>query len=308
LSSEIRNPQSAIRNPLCALLAAMRPEQWTKNLLVLAALVFARRFLGPEAVGSVCLSLAAFALFCAASSAAYLLNDVCDAASDRAHPLKRLRPVASGALPARRAALAAGLLALIAVGGALLLAWRLALVLVAYLALQVVYSLALKHAVILDVLSIAASFVLRAWAGALVLGVEFSHWLFICAALLALFLALAKRRHELVEVGEALNHRPILAEYSPRLLDQMIAVVASSTLMGYVLYTIDAQTVEKFHTDNLKYTIPFVLYGIFRYLYLVYSKSGGGNPSRHLLTDKPLLLDVLLYALVSAWIVWRWGG
>jgi len=285
----------------------MRPEQWTKNLLVLAALVFARRFYGPEAVESVLLSLAAFGLFCMASGAAYLLNDVCDASSDRAHPLKRLRPVASGALPVRSALLAAGLLAAAAVGGAWLLAWRLAAALGAYLALQVAYTLALKHAVILDVLCIAASFVLRAWAGALVLGVEFSHWLFICAALLALFLALAKRRHELVEVGDALNHRPILAEYSPQLLDQMIAVVTASTLMGYALYTIDAETVKKFQTDNLKYTIPFVLYGIFRYLYLVYSKSGGGNPSRHLLTDRPLLINVFLYALVSGWIIWQWG-
>lgn len=287
-----------------ALAIALRPHQWTKNLLVLAALVFARRFLE---LPLVLRGLAALALFCAASSAAYLLNDVWDAAADRAHPLKRLRPVASGALPAGLALWVAGLLGAAALAGSVPLGWPLLLTVAAYLALQVGYTLALKHVVIIDVLCIAASFVLRAGAGALVIGVEFSHWLLICAAFLALFLALAKRRHELVEVADAPNHRPSLADYSPQMLDQMIAVVTASTLMAYALYTIDAGTVAKFHTDNLKYTIPFVLYGIFRYLYLVYSQRGGGSPSHHLLTDKPLLCNVFLYALVSAWIIWRWG-
>lgn len=294
--------------PWLALAAAVRPHQWTKNLLVFAALLFARKFLGPGAERFILLSVAAFALFCAASSASYLLNDVCDAERDRAHPLKRLRPVASGALPARVALLAAGALAGGAVGGGFALGVPLGLTVVAYLALQVAYSLALKHVVILDVLCIAASFVLRAGAGALAIGVEFSHWLLICAALLALFLALAKRRHELVEVANASNHRLSLADYSPQMLDQMIAVVTASTLMAYALYTIDRETVAKFGTDNLKYTLPFVLYGIFRYLYLVYSKREGGSPARHLLTDRPLLLTVFLYAVASAWIIWRWGG
>lgn len=291
-----------------ALVIAMRPHQWTKNLLLFAALVFAKRFIGPDAGRSILLSVAAFAAFCLASSASYLLNDVVDAEADRRHPLKRFRPVASGALPAALALAVAAVLAAVAVGGGALLGATFALAVLAYLVLQVGYSLALKHVVIMDVLCIAASFVLRAWAGAVAIEAEFSHWLFICAALLALFLALAKRRHELVEVQDALNHRPSLAEYSPQMLDQMIAVVTASTLMAYILYTIDAETVRKFHTDNLIYTIPFVLYGIFRYLYLVYSKRGGGSPSRHLLTDKPLLLAVFLYALASAWIVWRWGA
>lgn len=288
-----------------ALVSAMRPHQWTKNLLVLAALVFARKFLD---VPLVLLSLAAFAVFCAASSASYLLNDVVDAEADRNHLLKRRRPVASGALPAAVALAVSAILAGAAVACGFLLGVTFGLTVVAYLVLQIAYSLLLKHVVIIDVLCISASFVLRADAGAQVLNVEFSNWLMICAALLALFLALAKRRHEIVEVEDALNHRRSLADYSPQMLDQMIAVVTASTLMAYTLYTIDTRTVEKFHTTNLKFTIPFVLYGIFRYLYLVYSKRGGGSPSRHLLTDKPLLANVLLYAAVSAWIIWRWSG
>jgi len=291
-----------------ALVSAMRPHQWTKNLLVFAALLFARKFVGPGAQECVLLSVAAFALFCAASSASYLLNDVADAARDRAHPLKRQRPVASGALPVPMALAAAGALGLVAVGGGFAVGVPLGLVVVGYLALQLGYSLVLKHVVILDVLCIAASFVLRAGAGAAAIEVEFSSWLMVCAALLALFLALAKRRHELLEVANATEHRLSLAEYSPQMLDQMIAVVTASTLMAYALYTIDPRTIAKFHTDNLKYTIPFVLYGIFRYLYLVYSKRGGGSPSRHLLADKPLLLDVVLYAIACAWIVWKWGA
>ena len=288
-----------------ALAVAVRPDQWTKNLLVFAALVFAKRFLDPS---SILLSLAAFALFCAASSATYLLNDVCDAESDRRHPTKRYRPVASGALPAGAALLFAAILGTVAVAGGLALRVPFGLTVVAYLVLQVGYSLLLKDVVILDVLCISASFVLRAGAGAEVLDVEFSSWLMICAALLALFLAVAKRRYELVELDDAVTHRPSLAQYTPKMLDQMIAVVTAATLMAYTLYTIDAKTVAKFGTDNLKYTIPFVLYGIFRYLYLVYSRHEGGDPSRHLLTDKPLLLDVFLFGLASAWIIWHWSG
>jgi len=283
----------------------MRPHQWTKNLLVFAALVFAQRLGHP---GDIVRAAAAFLLFCAASSATYLFNDVCDAESDREHPIKRRRPIASGALPARTALLAATALGLTAVVGGLALRLPMAGVVAAYLALQLGYSLFLKHVVIVDVLCIALSFVLRAGAGAAALDVEFSSWLMICTALLALFLALAKRRHELLLTDDPHNHRRSLAEYSPQMLDQMIAVVTASTLVVYCLYTMAAETVAKFGTDNLKYTIPFVLYGIFRYLYIVYSKEGGGSPSRHLLTDRPLLVNMFLYAAVSACIVSRWLG
>ena len=288
-----------------ALLAAMRPHQWTKNLLVFAALVFAQRL---TYGGDVLRAAVAFLCFCAASSATYLFNDVCDAENDRRHPLKQHRPVASGALPAQVALLAALVLGVVAVGGALALRLPVGGIVAGYLALQLGYSLLLKHVVIVDVLCIAASFVLRAGAGAAAVEVEFSSWLLICTALLALFLALAKRRHELLLVENAHNHRRSLADYSPQMLDQMIAVVTASTLVAYCIYTIWPETVAKFGTDGLKYTIPFVLYGIFRYLYIVYSKEGGGSPSRHLLTDRPLLVAIFLYALVSAAIVLRWLG
>jgi len=279
-TSSLRRPGAPVlwsAAALRALLAAMRPHQWTKNLLVFAALVFAQRL---TYGGDVLRAAVAFLCFCAASSATYLFNDVCDAENDRRHPLKRHRPVASGALPARMALLAALALGVVAVGGALALRLPVGGIVAGYLALQLGYSLLLKHVVIVDVLCIAASFVLRAGAGAAAVEVEFSSWLLICTALLALFLALAKRRHELLLVENAHNHRRSLADYSPQMLDQMIAVVTASTLVAYCIYTIWPETVAKFGTDSLKYTIPFVLYGIFRYLYIV-SAARGHLPLRH---------------------------
>jgi 4-hydroxybenzoate polyprenyltransferase len=290
------------RGLIPALVVGMRPHQWTKNLAVFAALVFAQKLGDPYAVLRASL---AFLFFCGASSACYLFNDVVDAERDRSHPTKCRRPVASGELPAQAALLASAVLAGIAIAGGVGLRLRFGGIVAVYLVLQLGYSLLLKHVVILDVLCIAASFVLRADAGAVVLRVPFSSWLMFCAGLLALFLALAKRRHEIVQVEDAVNHRRSLADYTPQMLDQMISVVTASTLVTYCIYTVWPTTVEKFGTDGLKYTIPFVLYGVFRYLYLVYSKDGGGSPSRHLLTDKPLLLDIFLYAVVSAWIVSR---
>jgi len=290
------------RTQFRALLACLRPEQWTKNLLVFAALIFAQKLL---VVGLVLRAVAAFVVFCAASSACYLVNDVLDAPRDRSHPAKCRRPVASGELPATVALVAAAALAIAAMVGGLVLSVRFGGVVAAYLVLQIAYSLFLKHEVILDVLCIAAGFLLRASGGAVVIEVEISNWLVICAGLLSLFLALAKRRHELLQLEGAVNHRRALAEYSPQLLDQMIAVVTASTLVAYSLYTMAPETVTKFGHDHLKLTIPFVLFGIFRYLYLVYSKEQGGSPSQHLLTDRPLLIDVFLFAVVSAWIVSR---
>lgn len=286
-----------------ALLAAVRPHQWTKNLLVFAALVFAVKIGDPAAV---LLAVGAFACFCAASSASYLFNDVIDVEADRNHPAKCRRPVARGALPVRAALLWSALLAVGAVGAAAALRPAFGAVVGGYLVLQLVYTAALKHEVILDVLCIAASFLLRAYGGGVVIAVPISTWLMVCTGLLALFLALAKRRHELLQVEDAANHRRSLAEYSPQMLDQMIAVVTSSTLVAYALYTMWPETVQKFGTDKLALTIPFVLYGVFRYLYLVYSKDGGGSPSRHLLTDKPLLIDIVLYAAVTVCIISRW--
>ena len=275
--------------------ASIRPEQWTKNLFVFAGLLFGMRLTDS---GAVLLSVATFAIFCALSGAVYLFNDVSDRETDQAHPLKRMRPIASGQLSTRIALLAAACLGLGAIEAAYAISPRLAAVSGAYLTLLLLYSAALKHVVILDVLAIAAGFVLRAVAGAVAVAVPISHWLLLCTTLLALFLALSKRRHELTLLAEgAAGHRPILGEYSPYLLDQMIGVVTASTLMAYSFYAISPETAEKFGTVRLGLTIPFVLYGIFRYLYLVHQKRGGGSPAALLLTDRPLLGCVALWGL-----------
>ena len=289
-----------------SLVLSLRPSQWTKNLIVFAALMFGRPeghgLLDPRAVAQ---SLAAFAIFCCLSGVVYLVNDVADRDADRRHPLKRHRPIASGAVPPGIAIGAALLLAVVALSAAWLLRPSFALVAVAYVALLASYSGGLKHVVIIDVLTIAIGFVLRAVAGAVAIDVPISHWLLIMTILLALFLALSKRRHELVLLAAgATGHRPILEEYSPYLLDQMISVVTASTLVSYVIYTVSPETVQKFHTNSLGLTLVFPLYGIFRYLYLVHQKEGGGNPSDMLLTDRPLLACVAVWAIAVAIIIY----
>jgi len=278
------------------LLASLRPAQWTKNLLVFAGLIFSQGFLEPGLIGRVVL---AFLVFCVLSGSMYLVNDVLDAERDRSHPQKRHRPVASGRLrPGVAMAAGVGLLVL-ACAAAFALSLRFGIVALSYAALLTAYSAGLKHVVILDALIIAAGFVLRALAGVVVIDAEFSHWLLLCTILLALFLTFGKRRHEILLLeGGAADHRPILEEYSPQFLDQMIAVVTASTLMAYALYTISPETAAKLGTTQLPLTIPFVLYGIFRYLYLLYRHDLGGNPSEHLLTDRALLIDVALWAAV----------
>jgi 4-hydroxybenzoate polyprenyltransferase len=273
---------------------SLRPRQWTKNLFVFAGLIFSQSLGQPAAVGRVVL---AFVLFCALSGGVYLVNDVVDAERDRSHPQKRHRPVAAGRLdPGRALGIGGGLLVL-ACAAAFALSIRFGLVAVAYAGLLGLYSAGLKHVVILDALIIAAGFVLRALGGVVVIEAEFSRWLLLCTILLSLFLTFGKRRHELLVLeGNALDHRPSLSEYSPELLDQMIAVVTASTLMAYALYTVAPETAEKLGTSHLPLTIPFVLYGIFRYLYLLYRRDLGGDPSEHLLTDRALLLDVGLWA------------
>lgn len=273
----------------------MRPEQWTKNLFVFAGVLFGQRLQDPA---SVLAAMAAFAIFCGLSGGVYLCNDVADRESDRAHPLKRHRAVASGELKASTAVGVAILLFVASLGGAALISWPLALVSLAYAALLTLYSLVVKHVVILDVLTIAAGFVLRAAAGAIAVKVPISEWLLVCTTLLALFLALSKRRHELTLLTSgASGHRPILQEYTTHLLDQMIGVVTASTLVAYCFYAISADTAAKLGTTRLGVTIPFVLYGIFRYLYLVHHRQEGGSPSTLLLSDRPLLLCVGLWSL-----------
>jgi 4-hydroxybenzoate polyprenyltransferase len=276
-----------------AVVEALRPRQWTKNLLLFAGLVFAAKIGDAtrwlEAVG-------AFASYCAASSAAYLVNDVRDADNDRAHPTKRLRPIASGRLSSSTALWVATALAIAALAGASALGpWSIAFM-GGFLALQGVYSAGLKHVVLIDVLAIGGLFVIRAAAGAEAIDVRISPWLLVCTALLALFLALAKRRAELVLVGaESTPGRPVLEGYSLALVDQLVTVVAASTVIAYSLYTFTARD-----SNAMMATIPFVLYGVFRYLLLLHRRDLGEEPENVLLTDPPLLATVAAWGVTCA--------
>jgi 4-hydroxybenzoate polyprenyltransferase len=281
------------RPVLWSLVLALRPRQWTKNLILFAALIFGERLLDPD---SVLRASVAFIVFCLLSGIVYIVNDYKDRDADRIHPTKSRRPIASGDLPGGPALAFAAGLSVVALGMAFALSTPFGAVGATYLVLLVLYSVWLKHLVIMDALTLALGFVLRAWGGAVAIGVVMSHWLLLLTLLGALFLALSKRRAELVGLaGDATHHRPILAEYTPHLLDQMVSVVTASTLLAYALYTIDAETVARFGTDRLVWTLPFPLYGIFRYLYLVHRKDGGGNPSEILLSDRPLLTCVALW-------------
>jgi 4-hydroxybenzoate polyprenyltransferase len=289
-----------------AILVSLRPHQWTKNLVVFAALGFSKHLFE---VGPLLRATFAFALFCGLSGAVYLLNDLADLERDRLHPSKRLRPLASGALAPRTAVMVAAILASGCLALAFVLGRPFAATAFVYLGLNLLYSFKLKEVVIVDVLCVSLGFVVRAVAGAVALGVAISDWLLICTLLLALFLTISKRRHELTSLNqEASAHRKILAEYSPYLLDQMINVVTASLLSAYAFYTTAAETREKFQTDRLAWTIPFVLYGIFRYLYLVHQKEKGGSPSDVLLTDRPLLAAVALWAVAIVIIIYTAGG
>lgn len=283
---------------------SLRPRQWVKNLFVLAGVIFSQNLFTPLLLPA----LAAFALFCALSGGVYLINDVADYDKDRLHPAKRHRPVASGTLP-RMAALWTGAgIILGSLALAFLLSGAFGWVAAGYVVLLVAYSAGLKRVVIVDALTVAVGFVLRAIAGAVVIDVEISGWLLICTILLALFLALGKRRHELLTLEEeAAAHRPILADYSAGLLDQMIAVVTASTVTAYALYTMSAETVAKFHTRLLPLTLPFVLYGIFRYLYLLHRRRLGGNPSELFLSDRALLGNTLLWMLAILLLIYLPG-
>ncbi len=271
----------------------MRPRQWTKNAFVFAALVFDEKL---TQVPLLTRTLAAFLWFCLISSAVYIVNDLADRERDRAHPTKRLRPLASGQLSPRVAIGAAMGMAAIALAGAFVLEPALGWVVLAYLLLNLAYSFYLKNVVIVDVMSIAAGFVLRVLAGVVVVQVaRFSPWLYVCTTLLALFVGLGKRRHEIILLAENANfHRAILDHYTVPFLDQLISLVTSTTVVAYSLYTFSAPNLPPNHLMML--TIPFVLYGLFRYLYLIHVRGLGGAPDELLLQDGPLLLSVLLWA------------
>ena len=283
----------ARRSPLAAAVVALRPRQWTKNLLLFAGIIFAAE-LGDA--GRWVAAVTAFVAYCAASSAAYLVNDVRDVAADRLHPVKRTRPVARGELDTRRAlALAAGLTALALALAAALDPLSLAC-LAGFLALQAAYSLRLKSVELVDVIAIAGLFVLRASAGAIAVDVRISEWLLLCTFLLALFLALGKRRAELALEGT--HARPVLAHYSTALVDQLLAIVAAATIGAYSAYALTAH-----ETGWLVVTVPFVVYGLFRYLLLLHRRGLGQEPDALLVEDLPLLVTVAAWATACATIL-----
>lgn len=277
------------------LLISMRPKQWTKNLFVFAALVFDLKLLDLAALTR---TVTAFLIFCALSSSVYLLNDLVDVEKDRQHPTKRFRPLAAGQISPSLVLWASVVLAATGLILSALLDPLFGLVAFAYLLLQTAYTFLLKNLAIVDVLTVAAGFVLRVMAGvAVVQASRFSPWLYICTTLLALFLALSKRRHELVLLeANADRHRRILAEYTPELLEEMISVVSSATVIAYSLYTFSAENLPQ--NNAMMLTIPFVIYGIFRYLYIVHRKNLAGSPEEALLQDQPLMANNLLWGLI----------
>jgi 4-hydroxybenzoate polyprenyltransferase len=274
-------------------LVTLRLQQWVKNLLLFAGLIFSKNFYN---LGLLLKSLTAFGLFCLLSSSVYVINDIIDIEKDRKHPLKSNRPIAKGEIKISMAILLFIFLALISLGLSAVLGRTFALMALSYFALNLIYSKYLKNVVIIDVMCIALGFVIRAVAGAMVIGVEISAWLVVCTILLALFLGFGKRRHELLLLDtEAGGHRKILTEYSPYFLDQMISVVTASTVVAYAFYTLSSEVETKLGTKHMDLTIPFVLYGVFRYLYLIHQKEGGGSPTRLLLNDVPLFVNILLW-------------
>jgi 4-hydroxybenzoate polyprenyltransferase len=281
---------------------AMRPAQWLKNGVVFAGLVFGGKLLQPAAVASA--TLAALA-FCLLSSGFYLVNDVRDRDADRLHPVKRLRPIPAGELAPRTAGLIGVILVVAAMVASALLSWNLLLVFVAYAGLMTAYNLGMKEIAILDVFAIAAGFVLRAVAGAIVVDVSISPWLLVCTMLLALLIGFGKRRQELVALENASGHRRNLSVYNQAMLDQSVAVTAAGTLIAYAVYTFDSESAQYHH--RMMFTIPIVAYGVFRYLYLLYLGGKGGAPETMLLTDRPLLASVAAWAAVSAFLFYFAG-
>lgn len=284
---------------------SMRPRQWIKNAVVLAPLIFSGK---ASNVSMILKALYATVLFCLVSSATYIINDLLDREKDKNHPEKCRRPIIKGDLRPRPAITTSLLLAFSAIVISFLLNANFGWIVFSYFCLGTVYSLFLKRIVIVDVMSISILFVFRVAGGAAAIEAHTSNWLFLCTVLLALFLGFGKRRHELVLLdNQAGEHREILREYSPYFLDQMMSVVTASTVIAYSLYAISPDVAEKLGTPYLYLTIPFVLYGIFRYLYLIHQKEEGGSPSAILFNDKPLLVNILLWAVTVIFILYSGG-
>jgi 4-hydroxybenzoate polyprenyltransferase len=294
--------QSTVISSVSTVARAMRPAQWLKNGMVFAGLVFGGKLLQPTAVASAFLAALAF---CLLSSGFYLLNDVRDRDADRLHPVKRLRPVPAGDLAPGTAVFAGVVLVVFAIAGSALLSRDLSLVFLAYASLMAAYNLGLKEVVIVDVFAIAAGFVLRAVGGAIAVNVSISPWLLMCTMLLALLIGFGKRRHELVALDNAAEHRRNLNLYNRPMLDQAVAVTAAGTLIAYAVYTFDSESAQYHH--RMMVTIPIVAYSVFRYLYLLYRRGQGGAPETMLLTDRPLLASVASWAAASAFLFYFAG-
>ena len=281
---------------------ALRSKQWIKNFFIFLPLVFGKKLLAYPIDLKV---IAAFFLFSIASSVVYLINDIIDIEKDKLHPTKRLRPIASGKLMVREAWTAAVILGAIAITCSFLLDIYFGMIVVVYLAFNFLYSKILKNAVIIDVFCIGAFFLLRIIAGSIVAKVQMSHWIIFMTVLLALFLGFNKRRQELSVLGkEAIYHRRILTQYSVYFINQMVLVITSSTVVCYMLYTVDPETVKRFGNSHLIYSIPFVYYGIFRYLYLIHKLKKEGDPTRILIADKKMQLNLVLWLIVCILVVY----
>ncbi len=297
VKTALRPLWNTLPTPVRGLIATMRPIQWSKNGFVFAAILFDQQFTQAEPLARV---VAAFILLCLVASTIYLINDLVDIERDRLHPRKRYRPLPSGQLPIRWAVAAAIVMPVIALAASLLLTWQLTVVLLAYLALHIAYSFFLKNIVLLDVFAIAGGFVLRVVAGIVVIDVtHFSPWLYLCAGLLALFLAIGKRRQELILLAEdAESVRATYKDYNMPLLDDMLRMVTTGSVLTYMLYTVEATTI-RVNGYSMMLTIPFVVYGIFRYLYLIHVRGQGSAPDELLFEDIPLLLAVVLWVITA---------
>ncbi len=303
-SVEIVQPKEIITlsRTVRGLMVELRPQEWTKNLLVFTGLIFSRSLTDPHNIWN---SFLGFAIFCSASSGVYLFNDLCDLKEDRQHPVKRNRPLASGVLNVGLARFVMVLLFAVAALGALLLNHGFALIIGIYLLTCLAYSLKLKDIVILDVILIASGFVLRAISGAVIIGVEISEWLVLCTSMVALLVGFGKRRHELVLLEEsAENHRRSLSDYSLSFLDSIMNICAGAAVLTYALYTRADETVQRVGSRAMLLTIPFVVYGIFRYLFLIHERKTGGDPVQLLFRDRPTLLNLLLWILTAGLVIY----
>ncbi len=293
---------------LRGLAVEMRPQEWVKNLLVFSGLIFSKSLADPQ---NAMVSFFGFVLFCSASSGVYLFNDLCDLKADRNHPIKRHRPLAAGTLNVNVARICMVLLFSVAGIGSLLLNHAFALTIAVYLAICLAYSMKLKDVVILDVILISSGFVLRAISGAVLIGVEVSEWLVLCTSMVALLVAFGKRRHELILLEKAAGtHRESLNEYSIPFLDSIMTICAGAALITYALYTRADETAARVGSRGMLITIPLVVYGIFRYLFLIQRRQAGGDPVQILFRDRPTLLNLVLWIVIVGIVIYAprlWG-